>query len=173
LAELTAGTVIGVGIRYPRPRTIGADRLANAVALRRLYGAPAIGIDFGTATTIEVVDAAGDFIGGVIAPGIACLTDYLHERTALLPRIRLREVRSAIGRSTAQSMRIAAVRGYRGLVRELLAGVRAELGGGPVPVVATGSYARWLCAGLPEITAIEPRLTLEGLRLTWSGVASY
>ena len=90
---------LGVGIDYPKPETIGADRLANAVAAAVLYGSPAIVVDFGTAVTFDVVSAAGNYAGGVIAPGLSAMTDYLHKRTALLPRISLREPRQAIGRT--------------------------------------------------------------------------
>jgi type III pantothenate kinase len=154
-----------VGIRYPRPASIGPDRLANAVAVRHHYGAPALALDFGTAVTLDVVDAGGNYVGGVIAPGLAAMTDYLHEKTALLPRIRIRDPRTAIGKNTVQAMQIGAVQGYRGLIRELVVQVKRQLGCRRLPVVATGGYARLMAAGLPEITAVRPDLTLEGLRL--------
>src|ERR1035438_9519599 len=90
--ELTPSTLRGVGIDYPQPQTIGPDRLANAVAARHRFGAPAVVVDFGTAVTFDVVDRAGNYVGGIIAPGLAAMTDYLHEKTALLPRIKIREV---------------------------------------------------------------------------------
>ena len=96
------------------------------------------------------------------------MTDYLHEKTALLPKIRIREVGSAIGKSTEQAMLIGAVHGYRGLIRELIAELKRELKVRRLPVVATGGYAKLIGARLPEITAVEPLLTLEGLRLVWS-----
>ena len=164
---LSPRTVRGVGIRYPRPETIGPDRLANAVAVRRHFGAPSVVVDFGTAVTFDVVGAQGDYIGGIIAPGLAAMTDYLHEKTALLPKIRIREVGSAIGKSTEQAMLIGAVHGYRGLIRELIAELKRELKVRRLPVVATGGYAKLIGARLPEITAVEPLLTLEGLRLVW------
>jgi type III pantothenate kinase len=165
--ELTPKTLRGVGIDYPRPETIGPDRLANAVAVRKLFGAPAVVVDFGTAVTFDVVDRAGNYIGGIITPGLAAMTDYLHEKTALLPRIKIREVRSAIGKSTGQAMLIGTVHGYRGLVRELIAELKRELKAKNLPVVATGSYAELIAVKLPEITAVKPNLTLEGLRLVW------
>lgn len=165
--QLTPRTLRGVGIRYPKPETIGQDRLANAVAVRHHFGAPALVVDFGTAVTFDVVDRAGDYVGGIIAPGLAAMTDYLHEKTALLPRIRIREPRSAIGRNTEHAMLVGAVHGYRGLVRELVREVRTELGAKRLPVVATGGYAALIARRLPEITALRPNLTLEGLRLTW------
>ena len=108
-------TLRGVGIDYLKPETIGPDRLANAVAARHHFGAPAVVVDFGTAVTFDVVNRAGDYAGGIIAPGLAAMTDYLHEKTALLPRIRIREIKTAIGRSTEEAMLVGAVHGYRGL----------------------------------------------------------
>jgi len=163
--ELNCRTVTGLGIDYPRPRTIGADRLANAVAARHWFGAPVVILDFGTAVTFDVVDRRGCYIGGVIAPGLAAMTDYLHEHTALLPRVRIRECRRVIGRSTEEAMLAGAVYGYRGLIREVLRGLKQELGVRRLPVVATGGYARLMAAKLPEIQAVRPDLTLEGLRL--------
>jgi len=165
--RLTSATVRGVGIDYPHPETIGPDRLANAVAVRHRFGAPAVVVDFGTAVTFDVVDRRGNYSGGIIAPGIAAMTDYLHEKTALLPRIRIREISAVIGRNTEQAMLIGAVHGYRGLIRELLRELRRELKCPRLPVVATGGYARLMAARLPEITAVDPLLTLEGLRLVW------
>ncbi len=165
--QLTPKTVRGVGIRYRRPDSIGQDRLANAVAVRAAFGAPAVVVDFGTAVTFDVVDTNGDYVGGIIAPGLAAMTDYLHEKTALLPKIRIREPGRLIGRNTEEAMLIGAVQGYRGLVRELIGGLKRELGVRKLPVVATGGYARLIARGLPEIDAVRPFLTLEGLRLTW------
>ncbi len=163
--ELTPRTLCGLGIDYPRPETIGPDRLANAVAARRHFGAPVVVVDFGTAVTFDVVNQAGDYIGGIIAPGLAAMTDYLHEKTALLPRIRIREIDSAIGKSTEQAMLVGAVHGYRGLIRQLIIELKRELKAHRLPVVATGGYGQLIASKLPEITAVDPLLTLEGLRL--------
>jgi type III pantothenate kinase len=165
--ELTPRTLCGVGVDYPKPNTIGPDRLANAVAARRRFGAPAVVVDFGTAVTFDVIDRAGNYVGGIIAPGLAAMTEYLHEKTALLPRIRIREVRSPIGKSTEQAMLVGAVHGYRGLVRELIMELKRELKVRRLPVVATGGYAQLIGSKLSEITAVDPLLTLEGLRLVW------
>ena len=154
-----------LGINYPHPETIGPDRLANALAARHRFGAPVVVVDFGTAVTFDVVDRAGDYIGGIIAPGLAAMTDYLHEKTALLPRIRIREIHSPIGKTTEQAMLVGAVHGYRGLIRELIRELKRELNTRRLPVVATGGYARLIAAKLPEISAVDPLLTLEGLRL--------
>jgi type III pantothenate kinase len=165
--ELTARTVRGVGIDYPKPWTIGTDRLANAVAVKHHFGAPAVVVDFGTAVTFDVVDGAGNYAGGIIAPGLNAMNAYLHEKTALLPRIRIREVSAAIGKNTEQAMLIGAVKGYRGLIRELVGELKRAMRCRRLPVVATGGYARLISSKLPEITSVEPLLTLEGLRLVW------
>ena len=162
---LTPKTIRGVGIHYPKPHTIGPDRLANAIAVQHHHGAPAVVVDFGTAVTFDVVDRKGDYVGGIIAPGLAAMTDYLHEKTALLPKIKIREVNAVIGKNTEQAMLIGAVHGYRGLIRELIRELSLELKTSQLPVIATGGYARLIAAKLPEITAVEPLLTLEGLRL--------
>jgi type III pantothenate kinase len=156
-----------VGVDYPRPETIGPDRLANAVAVKHHFGAPAVVVDFGTAVTFDVVDRRGNYAGGIIAPGLAAMTDYLHERTALLPKIKIREIRRAVGKSTEQAMLVGAVHGYRGLIRELVQELKKELRSEHLPVVATGGYGELIAARLPEINAVQPLLTLEGLRLVW------
>jgi type III pantothenate kinase len=163
--ELTPKTLRGVGIDYPKPNSIGPDRLANAVAARHHFGAPSVVVDFGTAVTFDVVSRKGDYVGGIIAPGLAAMTDYLHDKTALLPKIKIREINSAIGKSTEQAMLVGAVHGYRGLVRELIVELKRELKTKRLPVIATGGYAKLIAAKLPEISAVEPDLTLEGLRL--------
>ena len=165
--ELTFQNITGVGIDYPKPSSIGPDRLANAVAARQRFGAPVVVLDFGTAVTFDVINAAGDYAGGIITPGLAAMTDYLHEKTALLPRIKIREVKTAIGKSTEEAMLVGAVHGYRGLVRELIAELKRELRVETLPVVATGGYARLIAAKMPEISTVVPELTLEGLRLVW------
>jgi type III pantothenate kinase len=165
--ELTPGNVRGVGIDYPKPDTIGPDRLANAVAVKHHFGVPAVVLDFGTAVTFDVIDRAGNYVGGIIAPGLNAMTDYLHEKTALLPRIRIREVSAVVGKNTREAMLIGAVKGYRGLIRELVAELKRAMRRRRLPVVATGGYARLIAAKLPEITAVAPLLTLEGLRLVW------
>jgi type III pantothenate kinase len=167
LLELNPKTICGVGIDYPKPDSIGPDRLANAVAARQRFGAPVVVVDFGTAVTFDVVDARGNYVGGIIAPGLAAMTDYLHEKTALLPKIKIREPRSAVGKSTEEAMLVGAVQGYRGLVRGLIGELKRELRAKRLPVVATGGYAKLIAAGLPEISAVAPDLTLEGLRLVW------
>lgn len=164
---LTPETIAGIGIDYPQPRSIGADRLANAVAVRHHYGAPSIVVGFGTAVAFDVVDRNANYVGGIIAPGLSAMTSYLHEKTALLPAINIREINVAIGKSTEEAMLIGAVHGYRGLIREIILEVKRELKARRLPVIATGGYAELMAAKMPEITAVEPLLTLEGLRLVW------
>ena len=157
---------LGVEIDYAKPRSIGADRLANAAAVAGLYGCPAIVVDFGTAVTFDIVSERRSYVGGVIAPGLEAMTNFLYQRTALLPRLSLKEPRHAVGKSTIEAMLSGAVFGYRGLVREILARIRAEqFPRKKVYVVATGGYARLIAGGLPEIGVIRPHLTLEGLRI--------
>lgn len=157
---------LGVGIDYPAPRSIGADRLANAAAVAKLYGCPAIVVDFGTAVTFDVVSARGDYVGGVIAPGLEAMTSFLYDRTALLPKLTLREPARAIGKTTREAMMSGAIFGYRGLVREILIRVNLENFGRRKPrIIATGGYAQLIARELPEIDAVHPNLTLEGLRI--------
>jgi type III pantothenate kinase len=157
---------MGVEIDYPKPQSIGADRLANAAAVTALYGCPAIVVDFGTAVTFDIVSERRAYIGGVIAPGLEAMTNFLYQRTALLPKLSLKEPRRAIGKSTIQAMLSGAVFGYRGLVREILSQIRAEqFPRKKVYIVATGGYARLIARRLPEIGVVHPNLTLEGLRI--------
>jgi type III pantothenate kinase len=165
--ELSPKTLRGAGIDYPKPNSIGPDRLANAVAAKFRFGAPVVVVDFGTAVTFDVVNSKGNYAGGIIAPGLAAMTDYLHEKTALLPKIKIVEPKNVVGKSTEQAMLVGAVRGYRGLVRELIGDLKCELRAKKLPVVATGGYAKLIASKLPEISAVAPDLTLEGLRLVW------
>lgn len=166
MLNLRADVNLGIGIRYPKPETIGADRLANAVALAKLYGAPGVVIDFGTAVTFDIVEGDGAYVGGVIAPGLHLMTEYLHERTALLPRVQLREPERAIGQSTEGAILSGAAIGYRGMVRGILEALKGELGHpATLHVVATGGDARWIASQMAEIDEVDEDLTLQGLRL--------
>ncbi len=155
---------LGVGIDYPNPAGIGPDRLANAAGCAAHYGVPAIVVDFGTAVTFDVISSKGDYIGGVIAPGLNAMTEYLHDRTALLPLIRLSEPVAAVGRSTRAAMISGAVYGYRGLVAEIICQVTKEAFPDARPrVVATGGDAELIAAGSHLFDAVDPLLTLRGL----------
>lgn len=156
---------LGIRVDYPQPSRIGADRLANAVAAASLYKLPAVVIDFGTAVTFDIISENRAYLGGVIAPGLNAMTDYLHERTALLPRLKLREPRRYIAKSTVEAMRVGAVAGYRGLVREILSGIRGELAGPLRSIVATGGQGELVASRVSEIQLVNPLLTLQGLQI--------
>jgi type III pantothenate kinase len=166
LLKVSATVNLGVGIDYPKPSTIGADRLANAAAAAAFYGTPSVVVDFGTAVSFDILSSGGKYVGGVIAPGLEAMTDYLHQRTALLPKISLLEPPAAIGKSTRKAMLAGAVYGYRGLVRQILTELRRELGSPTtLPVAATGGYAELIASALPEIQTVRQDLTLQGLRI--------
>jgi len=155
---------IGMAIDYPEPAAIGADRLANAAGVLEHHGAPVIVVDFGTAVTFDVISDQPAYCGGVIAPGLGAMSGYLPQKTALLKAIELEEPTAAIGKSTGQAMLSGAVYGYRGLVREIIGKIKAELHGNP-KVVATGGDAQLIANGVEEIDEVDRSLTLEGLRL--------
>ena len=162
--EVTPDLDLGVGIDFSEPHDIGADRLANAVAVTTRYGSPAIVVDFGTAVTFDIVSLKGVYEGGVIAPGLGVMTDYMYQRTALLPKIDLEEPISVIGKTTRNAMLAGAIYGYRGLVRQIVTEIVAKLEG-KVRIVGTGSYANLIAAKLPELQIVDLDLTLEGLRV--------
>ena len=167
--RLTHESPLGLEIDYPNPASIGADRLANAVGVVARHGAAAVVIEFGTAVTFDVVSAAPAYCGGVIAPGLGAMTEYLGRRTALLPTFEMAEPPSAIGKSTAGAMQSGAVIGYRGLVKEILAEIRRELNE-DIHAVATGGDAALISRGVPEIEHVDPDLTLHGLRIVAESV---
>jgi type III pantothenate kinase len=162
--EVTPDLDLGVGIDFSEPHDIGADRLANAVGVTTRYGSPAIVVDFGTAVTFDIVSLKGVYEGGVIAPGLGVMTDYMYQRTALLPKIDLEEPVSVIGKTTKSAMLAGAIYGYRGLVRQIVTEIVAKLEG-KVRIVGTGSYANLIAAKLPELQIVDLDLTLEGLRV--------
>ena len=157
---------LGLRVLTDNPREVGADRIVNAVAAKALYGAPAIVIDFGTATTWDVVNADGDYIGGAIAPGVGISAEALASRAARLHRIELTFPPSAIGKNTDAAMRVGILYGYVGIVEGLTERIRRELGGN-VRVIATGGLAGLIAAQTPVIERVDPDLTLLGLRLLW------
>jgi type III pantothenate kinase len=154
---------LGVAVRYPNPGAIGADRLANASGASALYGCPVIVADFGTALTFDIVSRDGAYVGGVIAPGLPLMTEYLYEKTALLPLIELRGPCAPVGRNTEAAMRIGAQVGYRGMVREIVSHLTAANDLPNVRLCATGGYARWALRGIDLPFAFAPTLTLLGL----------
>ncbi len=158
------------------PAEAGADRLANALAVRIEFGGPAIVVDLGTSTNFDVVSAAGAYLGGAIAPGLGLSLETLVGRASKLPRIELRRPPAAIGSNTVHAMQSGMVLGYVGLVSGLLTALRSELAerspaGSRVTVVATGghTYEPWL-REVPGIDAIEPDLTLRGIRYAWQAL---
>lgn len=163
LHSLDASSPLGMGIDYPYPSQIGADRLANAAGVVSRHGVPAIIIDFGTAVTFDVISAEPAYCGGVIAPGLGAMSGYLTKKTALLPEIELAEPPSAIGKSTVHAMQVGAVIGYRGLVKEIIARICDELPGKP-RIIATGGDAALIARGVEEIGSVDPDITLDGLR---------
>jgi len=161
-----AGVRTGVRIRYDNPREVGADRVADAAAVRALYGLPACVVDLSTATTFDAISAEGDYLGGAIAPGIGISAQALFQRAAKLPRVELTRPPSAIGRNTAHSIQAGLVFGYVGLVEGMVARFKAELGP-QTQVVATGSEAHVIADETAAIDAVDPWLTLHGLRVIY------
>tara|TARA_B100001123_G_scaffold190108_1_gene216941 strand:- start:1029 stop:1772 length:744 start_codon:yes stop_codon:yes gene_type:complete len=155
----------GLRINYPKPKTIGPDRLANAIGALDKFPPPLIVVDFGTALTFDVVDKNGIYVGGVICPGLSVMTEYLYEKTALLPKVKIKDTSQFIGKSTIEAMQIGAVHGYRGLISNIVMGLKKTLHAKKINVIATGGCAGIISANLPEISATRPFLTLEGLRL--------
>ncbi len=160
------GVKTGVRIRMDNPREVGTDRIVNAAAAHHLYSGSVIVIDMGTATTFDVVSKEGDYLGGVIAPGIAIAADALFTRTAALPRVELARPKHAIGTNTISAMQSGIVFGYVGLIEGIVARIQEELGEKAM-VVATGGYAGLIAKETAVINKVNPDLTLIGLRLIY------
>lgn len=161
--KVTHTAKLGVLIDYPKPATIGPDRLANACGAVAKFGAPVIVADFGTALTFDVISEDAAYIGGVIAPGLPLMTEYLADRTELLPMIRLKGRCGKVGRSTEGAMRIGAHIGYRGMVREIIKHIEDGIDSESIALCATGGFAKWVLEGAGMTFAVEPNLTLYGL----------
>ena len=161
-----AGIKTGVRIRYEDPRAVGADRIVDAAAVQRLYGGPACVVDFGTATTFDAISARGEYLGGVICPGVTISADALFQHAARLPRVDVRKPPAVVGRTTVHSMQSGLFFGYVGLVEGVVERMRAELGG-PVATVATGGLAEMIAPETPAIDEVDRDLTLFGLRVIW------
>ncbi|WP_027284113.1 type III pantothenate kinase [Rubritepida flocculans] len=155
----------GFAIMVERPQEVGADRLLNALAAHHHYGGPLVVIDFGTATTFDVVDREGNYQGGVIAPGINLSIEALHKAAARLPRIGIGRPQAAIGRDTVSAMQSGIFWGYVGLIEGIVGRIRAEAEMPGMKVVATGGLAPLLAEGTSVIERVDPDITLEGLRL--------
>jgi type III pantothenate kinase len=153
-----------IKVRTDNPREVGADRIVNAVAALERFGGPVIIVDFGTATTVDCVNADGEYIGGAIAPGFRVSEEALVSKTAKLPRVEVIRPERAIGRNTVSAIQSGLYFGYVGLVDALARRCRAELGGDP-RVVATGGLASMLAQDSEVIQTVDPHLTLRGLAL--------
>lgn len=163
-----AGPGVATGLRYliDTPAELGSDRIANSLAAYRKYGGPVIAVAFGTATAFDVITASGDYIGGAIAPGIGIAADALFRLAAKLYQVELVRPPHVIGKNTVHYMQSGLILGYTGLVEGLVRRMRAELGTS-CPVVATGGLAEVIAGETDAITAVEPYLTLEGLRMIY------
>ncbi len=166
LLAVGPGVRTGIPIRYDDPREVGADRIVNAVAARERYGAPCIVVDFGTSTNFDVVSPEGEYVGGVLAPGIEISMDALFARAARLFRVDFAEPPSVIGKTTASALQSGLVYGFAGQVDEIVARIRGELGA-EARAVATGGLAELVAPYARTIERVDPFLTLEGLRLVW------
>ncbi|MFA6851145.1 MAG: type III pantothenate kinase [Selenomonadaceae bacterium] len=160
------GIKTGIRLKYENPREIGADRIVNTVGAFEQYGGPLIVIDIGTATTFDVVDAHGDYLGGAIAPGIGISTEALFQRAAKLPRIELVTPKSVICRNTITSMQAGIIFGFVGQIDEIVRRIKAEMAQ-EMTVVATGGLARMIAKESKTIDKLDHFLTLTGLRVLY------
>ena len=163
---LGPGVRTGIPIRYDDPREVGPDRIANAVAAKERYGAPCVVVDFGTSTNFDVVSPEGEYVGGVLAPGIEISMDALFARAARLFRVDFSLPETVIGKTTAAALQSGLVYGFVGQVDEIVSRIRAELGA-EAPAVATGGLAELIAPHTRAIERVDPFLTLDGLRLVW------
>src|SRR3954469_4064371 len=166
LLVLGPGVKTGIPIRYDDPREVGPDRIANAVAGQARYGAPVIVVDFGTSTNFDIVSPAGEYVGGVLAPGIETSMDALFARAARLRKIDFVEPETVIGKTTVAALQSGVVYGFAGQVDGIVEHIRGELGT-EAPTVATGGLADLISPHARTIGRVDPFLTLEGLRLVW------
>ncbi len=166
LLVLGPGVATGIAIHYDDPRELGSDRLANAVAARERFGAPVIVVDFGTSTNFDIVGPDGDFVGGVLAPGIETSMEALFSRAAKLVKVDYVEPPQVIGKTTEQALRSGLVYGFAGQVDGIVEAIQRELGA-EAKVVATGGLADLIAPHSRTVSAVEPFLTLDGLRLIW------
>ena len=166
LLVIGPGTKTGIPVLFDDPRQVGPDRIVNAVAARERYGAPCIVVDFGTSTNFDAVSAAGEYVGGVIAPGIEISMDALFARAARLVKVDLVAPDTAIGKTTVAGLQAGLFYGFAGQVDGIVERMQGELGGG-AKVVATGGLAELIAPHSKTIEQVDPLLTLDGLRLLW------
>jgi len=157
---------LGMPILYDNPQEVGADRLSTSIAAFELYKGPLIVVDFGTATTFDVISEKGEYVGGVIAPGVGISSQALFEKAALLPHVEPAKPESVIGKNTRKSMQAGIVYGSIGQVREILSRIKREMGGNP-KIVATGGYATLIAPEVEMIDTVNQELVLEGMRIIW------
>jgi type III pantothenate kinase len=161
------GVSTGIAIRYDDPREVGPDRIVNAVAAKERYGAPCIVVDFGTSTNFDVVSPEGEYVGGVLAPGIEISMDALFSRAARLFRVDFSPPPTVIGKTTQTALQSGLVYGFAGQVDEIVSRIRGELGA-EAQAVATGGLAELVAPHSRTLERIDPFLTLEGLRLVYA-----
>jgi type III pantothenate kinase len=161
------GTRTGIPVRYDDPREVGPDRIVNAVAAKERYGAPCIVVDFGTSTNFDVVSPEGEYVGGVLAPGVEISMDALFARAARLFRVDFSAPPTVIGKTTGAALQSGLVYGFAGQVDAIVARIRTELGE-DAPAVATGGLSDLIAPHSSTIENVDPDLTLEGLRLVWT-----
>ena len=167
LLAVGPGVRTGIPIRYDDPREVGPDRIVNSVAAKERYGAPVIVVDFGTSTNFYVVSPEGEYVGGVLAPGIETSMDALFARAARLVKVDYVEPPSVIGKTTVAGLQSGLVYGFAGQVDGIVGAIRRELDAPAARVVATGGLAELVAAHSATIEKVDPFLTLEGLRLVW------
>src|SRR5438477_9115870 len=167
LLVIGPGIKTGIPVQHDAPHEIGPDRIVNAVAAKERYGSPAIVVDFGTSTNFDVVSPAGEYVGGVLAPGVEVSMDALFQRAARLPKVDYVEPPSVIGKNTVAALQSGLVYGFAGQVDAIVDRIRVELGDGSAPVIATGGLAELIAPHAKTIDRVDPFLTLEGLRLVW------
>jgi type III pantothenate kinase len=166
LLVLGPGVATGIAIHYDDPREVGSDRIANSLAARERFGAPVVVVDFGTSTNFDIVGPDGDFVGGVLAPGIETSMEALFSRAARLVKVDYAEPPQVIGKTTEQALRSGLVYGFAGQVDGIVGAIRGQLGV-EAKAVATGGLADLIAPHSRTVSAVEPFLTLEGLRLVW------
>ena len=164
---LGPGVSTGIALRYDDPREIGPDRIANAVAVKERYGSPSVVVDFGTSTNFDVVSSDGEYVGGVLAPGIEISMDALFARAARLFRVDFTPPPTVIGKTTQTALQSGLVYGFAGQVDEIVTRIRDELGE-PARAIATGGLAELVAPHSRTLERVDPFLTLEGLRLVYS-----